>query len=176
MKTDNGDIYWTLSTLGSLYAHDTDFFASSDIVINNNEIILSTLKTTLSFNLITGQPNWELEVVSKHVPIIDGENIFLITNNGYLINLDRTDGTIVWSTNILNVLKKKKKITQIAGYILGSGKIYFVTQNGYLIVCSAISGTVDEFKKIGDTIVSNPIISNGALYILTENSRIFGFK
>ena len=31
----NGDVYWTLNTLGSMLAHATDFFKSSDIVIIN---------------------------------------------------------------------------------------------------------------------------------------------
>ena len=59
---------------------------------------------------------------------------------------------------------------------MGSGKIYAVTLNGHLIVCSASSGKAEYFKKIGDPILSNPIISNGELYILTQNSKIIGFK
>jgi len=59
---------------------------------------------------------------------------------------------------------------------MGSGKIYSVTSNGYLIVSSPVSGKVEYFKKIGDPVTSTPIINNGKLYILTKNSRIFGFN
>ena len=59
---------------------------------------------------------------------------------------------------------------------MGSGKIYSVTLNGFLIVSSAISGKVEKYIKIGETIKSSPIINNGKLYILTENSKIYGFK
>ena len=55
---------------------------------------------------------------------------------------------------------------------MGSGKIYAVTLNGNLIVSSATTGKVEYFKKIGDPIITSPIIHNGKLYILTENSRI----
>ena len=176
LKTDNGRIYWTLSALGSFFAHDTDFFRSSNIVLVDNDIIFSTSTTTFSFNLINGQFNWQAEIGSINTPIIDGNNIFLMTDNGYFINLNRKNGKIIWSTNILKILKKKKQITKIAGYILGSSKVYIVTQNGYLIICSANSGQIESFKKIGDTIYTNPIISNGSLYILTENSKIIGFN
>ena len=54
--------------------------------------------------------------------------------------------------------------------------MYIVTKNGYLIVCSAISGKVESFKKISKKINADPIISNGKLYILTENSKILGYK
>ena len=59
---------------------------------------------------------------------------------------------------------------------MGSGKIYSVTLNGYLIVSSAISGKVESFKKIGDKITSNPVINDGKLYILTNNSKIIGLN
>ena len=59
---------------------------------------------------------------------------------------------------------------------MGSGKIYATTLNGYLIVCSAVSGNIEYFKKIRDPILAAPIISDGSLYILTENYRILGFN
>ena len=59
---------------------------------------------------------------------------------------------------------------------MGSGKIYAVTANGYLITVSASSGVFEHYQKIGGRIFGSPIISNGKLFILTENSRIFGFN
>ena len=176
VRSDDGRVYWSLNTTGSLYAHDTDFFKSSDIVVGDNDIIFSALSSIFSFNLHNGYLNWKENVNSKNTPVIDGNNIFLVSDSGYFINIDRKSGTIIWSTNILKVLKKKKQQTNIMGFILGSGKIYAVSLNGYLIVCSAVSGKVEYFKKIGGTITTAPIISNGSLYILTENSRILGFN
>jgi len=86
------------------------------------------------------------------------------------------EGKIISSTNILKILKKRKQSTKVTGFIMGSGKIYSVTLNGYLIVSSPVSGKAEYFKKIGDPITSAPIINNGKLYILTKNSRIFGFN
>ena len=120
--------------------------------------------------------NWQAEIGSINTPIIDGNNIFLMADNGYFVNLNRKNGKIIWATNTLKILKKKKQITKIAGYIFGSSKVYIVTQNGYLIICSANSGQIESFKKIGDTINTNPIVSNGSLYILTENSKIIGLN
>ena len=73
-------------------------------------------------------------------------------------------------------VKKKKQKTKITGFIMGSGKIYSVTLNGYLIVSSPVSGKAEYFKKIGDSVISAPIINDGKLYILTKDSRILGFN
>tara|TARA_Y100000590_G_scaffold336054_1_gene382615 strand:+ start:1488 stop:2840 length:1353 start_codon:yes stop_codon:yes gene_type:complete len=176
IDTSFGRVYWSLNTTDSMLAHDTDFFASSDIVIAENNIIFSTLTSTFSYNLNNGYRNWKASIGSKNTPIVDGENVFLISDNGYFVNLDKRSGTIIWSTNILKVLKKKNQKTQITGFIMGSGKIYAVSKNGHLIVCSAVTGKIEYFRKIGDPITTSPIISNESLYILTKRSRIFGFN
>ena len=176
LKSRTGQIHWTLSALGSFYAHDADFFKSSKIVLIDNEIIFSTDASTFSFNLTNGQLNWETDLGTTNTPIIDKNNIFVVTNNGYFLNLERKTGNIIWSTNILKILKKKKQNTKITGFVLGSGKIYATTENGYLIISSADFGKVESFKKIGDPIYAPPIIYDGSLFILTQNSRIFGLN
>ena len=175
VNANNGKIDWSLNTLESTLAHATDFFKSSEIVIIDDNIIVSSKSSLFSYNLNTGYTNWKQEVSSIGAPIIDGKNIFILTDNGYFVIMDKDTGIIISSTNILKILKKKKQETKITGFIMGSGKIYSVTSNGYLIVSSPVSGKVEYFKKIGDPITSAPIINNGKLYILTKNSRIYGF-
>jgi len=176
VKANTGQVYWSLNTTSPTAALDNVFFKSSEIVISDNDIIFSASSLIFSVNLSNGYLNWQMDIGSKNTPIIDGNNIFLISDNGYYVNLDRNSGKIIWSTNILKILKKKKQMTQITGFIMGSGKIYATTLNGYLIVCSAVSGNIEYFKKIGDQITAAPIINDGALYILTEKSRILGFN
>ena len=175
VNANNGKIAWSLNTLESTLAHASDFFKSSEIVIIDDNIIVSSKSSLFSYNLNTGYTNWKQEVSSIGAPIIDGKNIFILTDNGYFVIIDKDTGIIISSTNILKILKKKKQETKITGFIMGSGKIYSVTSNGYLIVSSPVSGKVEYFKKIGDPVTSTPIINNGKLYILTKNSRIYGF-
>ena len=173
---NTGEVYWYSNTLGSLLPDATDFFISSEVVIIDDEIIFSAGPSIFSYNLNTGSINWEKKVSAVGTPIIDGENIFFTTSNGYFVIMNRVTGKIISSTDILKILKKKNRKTKITSFIMGSGKLYSVTLSGHLIVSSAISGKVEYFKKIGDPITSYPIINNGKLYILTENSKIIGFN
>ena len=176
IEGNSGNFSWASNTYGSMLADATDFFKSSQVVITDDEVIISAGPSIFSYNLNIGSITWENESSSIGTPIIDGENIFFVTEFGYFIIMNRDTGKIISSTNILKILKKKKQKTKITGFIMGSGKVYSVTLNGYLIVSSAISGKVENFKKIGNPIISAPIISNGKLYILTKNSRIIGFN
>ena len=176
IRGNTGNIIWSRNTAESLYADATDFFNSSEIVLTDDQIFFSSGFTFYSYDVDTGDINWKNEVHSVATPIIDGKNIFIVTQNGYFVVLNKDTGRIISSTNILNILKKKKQKTHVTGFIMGSGKIYSVTLNGYLIVSSAISGKTEYFKKIGASNISPLIINNGALYILTKNSRIIGFN
>ena len=176
VEGNSGNFSWVSNTFGSMLADATDFFKSSQVVITDDEVIISAGPSIFSYNLNIGSITWENELSSIGTPIIDGKNIFFVTENGYFVIMNRDTGKIISSTNILKILKKKKQKTKITGFIMGSGKVYSVTLNGYLIVSSAISGKVENYKKIGNPIISAPIISNGKLYILTKNSRIIGFN
>tara|TARA_Y100000590_G_C15708497_1_gene1009483 strand:+ start:684 stop:2033 length:1350 start_codon:yes stop_codon:yes gene_type:complete len=173
---NNGTIYWSLNVSNTMLAHATDFFKSSEIVIDDGNIIFSAGSSISSYNLTSGLTNWSQEVSTRGSPIVDGNNIFLVTENGYFVILEKKTGKIISSNNILKILKQRKQTTQITGFIMGSGKIYSVTLNGFLIISSASTGKVEYFRKIGDPITSNPIISDGKLFIFTENSRIIGFN
>ena len=176
INSSNGTIIWTLNTTASTYAHAADFFKSSDVVISNNDVILSTSKSTLSFNVNNGYLNWSNDVGSSNLPIVDKNNVFVVSDNGYFINIDKLSGKSLWSINLLKVLKVKNQETKITGFVLGSNKIYATTLNGYLIVCSAINGNIEYFKKISNKITTSPIINNGSMYLLTEKSKLLGFN
>ena len=176
INSENGNIKWSLNTLGSTLPDITDFFKSSDIVITDKSVFFSAQSSFFSCDLNSGYINWRLEVSSVGTPIVDKNNIFIVTENGFFVILDKNNGQIISSVNILKILKLKKQNTKVAGFIMGSEKIYSVTTNGYLIISSAISGKVENFVKIGDPVTSAPIITDGKLFIYTQNSRILGFN
>ena len=120
--------------------------------------------------------NWKFDINSINTPIIDGKNVFLVSKNGFFINIDKDSGKIIWSTNIFKILKERKRDTNVTGFILGSNKIYSITYNGFLITSSAIDGKTETYNKIGDSIIADPIISDGSLYILTKNQKLIGFN
>ena len=128
LKSDSGKLIWSANVTNFILASNTDFFQSSDIVIDKNSIYFATLDSVYSYDLKNGYLNWEKNIDSTNIPIIDGNNIFFLSDNGYLVNLNKNTGKIIWSTYILKILKKKKRATKMSGLILGSDKIYAVSE------------------------------------------------
>ena len=172
----NGTPYWSQNVTSVASTYSNDFFKSSDVLIDNNTIFFSTTSSIYSFNLMNGYLNWQKKVSSSRTPIINGNYIFIVSENGYFLCLDKKTGKIIWSINTFKTLKQKKQNTTVTGFILGSGKMYITTLNGFLIVCSANNGSIEYFKSVGDKITAPPIIVDASLYILTEDSKILGYN
>ena len=79
----NGNVNWSINTLTSMLAHDTDFFKSSDIVIVDESIFFSTRTSIFSINLENGYSNWKKNINSITAPIVDNKNIFIVSENGF---------------------------------------------------------------------------------------------
>jgi len=172
IKVENGDILWSRNTAESLYSDATDFFVSSALVIDDDKLIFSSGNNTFLLKLEDGETVWKQEVSSVATPIISGKNIFIVSENGYFVIMNKDTGEIISSRNILKILKRKKQKTKITDFIMGSNKIYSITLNGFLISSSATSGKAEFYKKIGGSNISPMVINNGKLYILTEKSKI----
>ena len=50
IKANTGNIIWSRNTADSLYADATDFFTSSEIVIDDDKIFFSSGSNTFSLN------------------------------------------------------------------------------------------------------------------------------
>ena len=70
-KSSNGLLYWSFDATRSTYAHDSDFFKSSQIVLTDDSIIFFASTSLFSFNLFNGALNWKHNIYSQNVPIID---------------------------------------------------------------------------------------------------------
>ena len=68
--------------------------------------------------------------------------------------------------------QKKLKKLSLHGFLIASDKIIITTNLGYLIFCSLNTGKVDKILKISNSELSEPLISNSNLYVVTKNSVV----
>lgn len=173
----NGKVLWSLPTIKGFGEHDTDFFKSSDLVIDDDTLFFSNeTSNSFSINSSSGFVNWRTEIKTSIIPIINGANIFLLTNNGYLVNLNKSDGKILWSVNVFKNIKKKKRNIKTSGFILGKNLIYITTTDGNLIIYNAQSGKMKLSKRISNSINLGPIISNNKIYILSRDQKLYVYN
>jgi len=170
VNIDSGELDWFIPTQNTLIQHETSFLETSDIVLFKKNIFFSNNFSKLySLNLDSGILNWILNINSNLRPVLIDNLLFTISQEGYLIVIDSVEGKIIRSNYILDKFKaKQRKKLFVQGFLIASDKIYITTNLGYLIICSVSTGKIEKVSKLSSSQLSEPIISNNRLYILTN--------
>ena len=169
----NGNLIWQTPTSKSIIYEDSFTNTYSDIVLDNNTIYFSNNKNEFfAVSLDTGSVKWRKKINSSIRPTITKDLIFTISDNGFLIILDKKNGKLVRSTNIKIKFKKKKWDDLVNnGFLVGKNKIYLST-NGKLNIIDLSDGLSKKIVDLDKKFIARPYIYEKSMYILSSNQII----
>ena len=169
-----GKLIWFLPTQNTLVPYSTNFLETSDIVLKGKSIYFSNNFSKLySINLDRGILNWEQNINSVLRPIIIDNILFTVSDEGYLLAIDIFKGNIIRSSYILHKFKRKQLNNLVfQGFLIASNKVIVTTNLGYIILCSLENGKVEKILKISNTELSEPLISDNKLHVMTKSSVV----
>ena len=167
-----GLISWQLPTQSSSIINETYNFKISKLVSDGNSIFFSNNKNEFySIDLKTGTTNWINEINSNIAPILVGNIIFSISNEGYLYLIEKNKGNIIRITDLyVNYKVKKRKNIQPIGFVVGNKILYLTNSDGKMIVASIEDGNIIKTEKVSGGLVSEPFIFNNNLYVIRIGS------
>ncbi len=174
VSINKGELLWQLPTQSSLIYEAAFSLETSDIIADPNTLFFSNNKNQFfSIDLETGTFNWENKVNSSLRPSLVGKYLFTISNEGYLIILERNNGNIIKVTDIFKNFKKKKRDKfKPIGFVVGLNNIYLTTDNGRLLVIEISTGKVVSILKIDKEKISRPFVLDKNLYVIKDNAII----
>ena len=170
----SGLIKWQLPTQKSSIINETYNFNYSRLVSDGNSIYFSNNKNQFfSVDLNTGTSNWINEVSSILTPVLIGNYIFTVSEDGYLFTFQKKQGNIIRINDLYKNydLKKRKKLKPI-GFLVGQNNLYLTNSDGALIVVKLISGNILKIEKVSRDLISKPYIYNGELFIVKNGSIV----
>ena len=146
-------------------------------MVKEESIYLSTSQSTMSINHSSGKINWEIPFATKLRPVISNKYIFLVSKEGFLLNIDITNGKVIWSKKLFGSKKLNlKKTGEVTSLLLISGQLFFTTQNGYFFFAKYQNGEILNYAKVAKGFYSRPTVSNGKIYIIDKNMRVLLFN
>jgi len=154
---NTGLIGWQLPTQSSNITNETYDFKTSKLVSDNNSIFFSTNKDEFySIDVKTGTINWINKVSSNITPIVIGNLIFTVSNEGYLFVVEKNKGNIVRITDLFKNYKiKKRKNIKAIGFVIGNTNLYLTKSDGKMIVVDLSLGNVISSEKNLDLLLQN---------------------
>ncbi len=171
---ETGLITWQLPTQSSSIMSETYDFKTSRLVSDGNSMFFSNNKNQFySIDLKTGTTNWINEVNSNIKPIVIGNIIFTISNEGYLFLIDKDKGNIVRITDLfINYKVKKRKNIYPVGFVIGGKNLFLTNSDGKMIVVGIEDGNIIKIEKVSGSLVSEPYIYNNNLYVVRNGSIV----
>ena len=144
-------INWVLNFKNSSLGGDAELFLSHPVVTKNNNLIVATEKTILSYDNSTAERKWKIPAESIFKPIITSKYTFVILKNDLLVCLDNENSKIIWSKNIFRNIKNNKiknKFGSIIDFKIVNNKINIYSTNGYLLTYNLNNGNLNSSNKI----------------------------
>ena len=167
-------IIWTrnISSQNSTISNNL-VFKSSNILIDKRDVFISSNNGDLfNFDIETGEAKWSKKLLSINNHITTDKYLFVLTDNGFVVALNKTNGTILWSTNLSKFSNENKSIPSFHGLLLGSNNLYATSSQGDIYKISANDGKYISHKKINSNLSRAPIIVDNKIFILNRSSEL----
>ena len=170
----NKNLNWLFNLTNTNLDQQVDLFFSSPLIMKDNEIILSSSLSTFSMNALSGTLNWEVPFSSPILPIVLNDYVFLSSSKGFVVNLNKKTGEVIWSRNIFSKIKKLKfeKTGDVSSILFLSNTIFVTTENGYVIFLDFQNGKILNYSKIADGFFSKPVVFDQKILIIDNKMRL----
>lgn len=171
---DSGLISWQLTTQSSSIINETYSFKISKLVSDGITIFFSNNKNQFySIDAKTGVVNWINDINSNITPVILGNFIITISNDGLLFVVEKNKGNIIRVTDLYSNYKdKKRKNIKPVGFVIGNKRLYLTNSDGKIIVADISLGDVLQIEKVSGSYVSEPYIYKNNLFVVRNGSVI----
>ena len=154
-------------------------FFSKPLVAKNGNLIVSTEKSIISYNVSNSDKNWAFSSDTILKPALTNNYVYILSSSGLLICLENKTGNVLWSKNIYKNLKQKeiKKIGSFNDLKIAGNKLNLFSKNGYLLSFNFKNGNRDYIKKISKKgISSNIFFLQKSMFLIDNNNKLLKFN
>lgn len=131
-----------------------------------------------SYELVSGQRLWEINIAGIATPWVVGEWVFVVTDDAKLLCIARATGKIRWISQLKHYRKEKKKtgVLRWTGPVLGGGRLILVSTEGDMVYVDPTSGVVQSTVDLGASMSLSPVVAGNTLYILADTGKLTAFR
>lgn len=180
-RYENGRSLWTdtLSRTAMSTSVSTLTDIDADPVIDRGRVFaLGKGGRMASYELVSGQRIWEINIAGVSTPVTAGEWVFVMTDEAKLLSVARSSGKIRWISKLQRYDNEEKKKGPISWYgpILAGGRLIVANSRGSIWAVAPEEGTASQVADLKADVSLAPIVANNVMYILDDSGRISAFR
>jgi outer membrane protein assembly factor BamB len=132
------------------------------------------------FSARNGLPVWERAIGGIEMPWVAGESVFVLSLDGRLYALRRSDGAVRWITELdgavpLDVVAPEKP-PRYVGPIVAGDKVYVVSRGGVVQAFDASTGAAGEVFSTGQEILTPPQVAGGRMFLVGRSGTLIAVE
>ncbi|WP_445326783.1 outer membrane protein assembly factor BamB family protein [Sphingobium sp. AN558] len=131
-----------------------------------------------SYELVSGQRLWEINIAGISTPWVVGEWVFAVTSDARLLCVARATGKIRWVSQLRRWQKEKKKDKAIrwTGPVLAGGRLILVSTRGQMVNIDPATGTVQSEVDMDKSMSLSPVVAGNMLYLLADDGKLTALR
>ena len=133
-----------------------------------------------AFNARSGLLLWDQPIGGIEMPWVSGKSLFLLTIDGRLYALRRSDGAVRWVVDLPGALPKgvvaSEDIPRYVGPVVVNGKVMVISQSGSLFEFDANTAVGGKVTQVGSDVVTSPQLGGGMMFVLSSNGTLTAFE
>lgn len=131
-----------------------------------------------SYELVSGQRLWEINIAGISTPAVVGEWVFVVTDDAKLLCVARASGKIRWISQLKRWrdAKDRKGAVRWTGPIVAGGRLILVSTDKDLLYVDPADGSVKTSVDTGRSMSLGPVVANNTLYILSDDGRLTAYR
>lgn len=132
----------------------------------------------VALELATGQRAWERNFAGVWTPWAAGEFLYIVTVDGEVLCITRSDGKIRWISKLDQYRKPKKKTGAIqwAGPVLASERLWLAGSNRELVAVDPYEGKRLTTVRLKGPAYLPPVVAGGTVYVLTDDGTLTAYR
>lgn len=171
----NGKVLWDLM-LSKYSVTDASYAMihprACPVVYKNLVYFVTANHQITALDKHTGKKIWEKNLGGTSTPLVTGNSVFLFNAPNEVVCLNFKTGALKWQTQLENTVESLERygLILVKDYVLAVsplGKIYFI---------SISDGKVKKVVNTDRQVTVNPVVADGALYLLSDDAELNVYK
>ncbi len=131
-----------------------------------------------SYELVSGQRLWEINVAGISTPAVVDEWVFVVTDDARLLCVARTTGKVRWISQLKRWedMKDKKGAIRWTGPVAAGGRLILVSTDGDIIYVDPADGSVPVIADLHHRMTLSPVVADNMLFILSDDGRLTAYR
>lgn len=180
LDLNTGSLIWNSNLVvegslsGTLELNDID----SGPVIHNDLIFAASLSGIFAaIDTLSGVIVWDILIKTSNSPVVNGNGVFILSDDGILINLLRNNGKIRWINDIAEQIDVKEENKSVCkGPLLAADNLWVVCQDKKVFKIDPYDGVVINSFNLDSPSYISPIVIKDILIFYTEDAEVITYR